>query len=222
LTRVLALDCVAGGCSVAAVEDGATRAHEAVRLERGHAESLMPMVARVLERAGLAATAIDVVAATVGPGSFTGVRIGLAAARGLALAVGASTVAVTSLEAIAHATGPGGTPLLVALDSKRGDLYAQWFAGDGGALGVPAVLADRAALDAASDAAFRLAGDVTERLLGAAIDAGLQPMALAAQQVPDARAVAAIARVRLGAEGPSPLAPLYLRPPEAKLPAAAR
>lgn len=232
MNLLLAIDCSAGACSVAVAEDAEVRAHEALRLARGHAEVLMPMVERVLAEADCTAQEIGVVAATVGPGSFTGMRIGLAAARGLALAVGARTVPVTSLEAIAHAAGlaaaqaadPPMTPLLVALDSKRGDLYAQWFEAGGQAMGDPDVLTAPAAVAGSvampGAAAIRVAGDMMGDLVEAAAAAGLEAVPVEGCDVPDARSVAAVALGRLAAGGAGPLRPLYLRPPAVNLPVA--
>ena len=104
--NILAFDTCLGAVSVAVRWRGAggewlmRHAHE-VR-ERGHAERLMPMMAEVMEEAGLAFSDIDRIAVTVGPGTFTGVRVGVAAARGLALASGVATVGATSLAVMAH------------------------------------------------------------------------------------------------------------------------
>jgi len=219
MTVLLALDCAAGACSVAVAEDGVPRANEELRLSRGHGEALVPMVERVLAAAGRAPESIGAVAATVGPGSFTGLRIGLAAARGLALAVGAGTVAVTTLEALAEAAaGDDGRPVLAALDSKRGDLYAQWFAGNGSALGGPAVMSPDQAMAAAPGPRFRIAGDVSEILVGAARSAGLQAEIADGCEVPDARVVARLATARLARGETGPLRPLYLRAPAVSAP----
>ncbi len=224
MTLILALDSAAGACSVAVSEGANLLAYEGCRLSRGHAEALMSMVARVLSRSGRDAGALDAVAATVGPGSFTGLRIGLAAARGLALAIDARTVPVTTLEALAHAAGPSDRPLLAALDSKRGDLYAQWFDPSGRPLGDPAVMSAAAAVAAAPSPAVRFVGDAADRLLEAAGGlehaAGLRAEAVADCDVPDARSVAALAAGRLAAGRAGPLRPLYLRAPAVNLPAA--
>src|SRR3954471_2534857 len=104
--NILAFDTCLGAVSVAVRWRGAggewlmRHAHE-VR-ERGHAERLMPMIAETMREAGLAFSDICRIAATVGPGTFTGVRGGVAAARGLALASGVTTVGATSLAVMAH------------------------------------------------------------------------------------------------------------------------
>jgi tRNA threonylcarbamoyladenosine biosynthesis protein TsaB len=219
MSRLLAIDCSAGACSVALAEAGEIRAAARLRLTRGHSEVILPMVERVLAEAGCTADSLDVVAATVGPGSFTGLRIGLAAARGLALAVGARTVPVTSLEALAHAAGPADTPLLAALDSKRGDLFCQWFDGAGGPMDAPAVrlVADAVALAPAP--AFRVAGDAADAVIAAAAAAGRTALFVDTCELPDAVSVAALAVARLASGEEGPLRPLYLRAPAVTMPA---
>lgn len=216
MTRLLALDCSAGACSAAVRDGGALQAWERTAMDRGQAEALLPMLARVMAEAGLDFGALEAVAATVGPGSFTGVRIGLAAARGIALAAGVATVPVTTLEAVAEAAGSGEGPLLVVLDAKRRDLYGQWFGSDGAALGPP-----RAA-SAAVLWSGRPAGAATVRLAGDAVAAvPADPevrIAIAGELGPDARAVAEVAMRRLRAGAGGPLAPLYLRAPDVTLP----
>src|SRR6202049_1267733 len=126
--NVLAFDTCLGAVSVAVrwqgpAGDWLTRhAHEA--RERGHAERLMPMMAEVMDEAELAFSDLDRIAVTVGPGTFTGVRVGVAAARGLALASGAALVGATTLAVMAHQAsellGParrGERALAVAVDA---------------------------------------------------------------------------------------------------------
>lgn len=219
MTTVLALDCAAGACSVAVRDDAGPRAAAHVAMERGHAEALMPMVERVMAEAGLGFGDLGAVAATVGPGSFTGVRIGLAAARGIALAAGLPTVPVTTLEAVSEAVGTGTGPLLVVLDAKRRDFYGQWFADDGEALDEPraASAAEFWAARPASASAIRIAGDAARAALADAPDRAQ----LAGDAGPEALAVAALALRRLAAGRTGPLTPLYLRPPDVTMPAAA-
>ncbi|HMK41647.1 MAG TPA: tRNA (adenosine(37)-N6)-threonylcarbamoyltransferase complex dimerization subunit type 1 TsaB [Methyloceanibacter sp.] len=127
--NILAMDTSMGACSVAVLgADGTAlglHAREAL-MARGHAEALMPMVQEVLAKAGISAPELDLIAATVGPGSFTGVRIAIAAARGLALATGAKLYGTDSLTVMARdALGrlsPKG-PFAVAVDAHRGMIY---------------------------------------------------------------------------------------------------
>jgi tRNA threonylcarbamoyladenosine biosynthesis protein TsaB len=165
LTRLLALDCAAGACSVAVLDATGVLAAAHRAMDRGQAEALMPMIADVLAEAGIAARDLGAVAATVGPGSFTGVRIGLAAARGIALAAGLPTVPVTTLEAVAETAEPGPEPLLVVLDAKRNDFYGQWFAPNGAALGAARAVAAELlwAARPAGSTGVRIAGDAAVR-----------------------------------------------------------
>src|SRR5689334_24895318 len=101
--RVLAIDTALEACAAAVLDterpnDGV---HESQPMTRGHAETLMPLVARVLDRAKIEAQQIDRIAVTVGPGSFTGLRVGIAAARGIALATGKPAIGLTTLAAFA-------------------------------------------------------------------------------------------------------------------------
>lgn len=208
--NVLAID-TASSCSAAVWRDGRIAAKRHLAIARGHAEALMPMVKEVLDEAGLSFAALDLIAAAVGPGSFTGLRTGLAAARGLALALNKPTFGVTSLEAVAHAVAPG-TTLLVALETKRADIYIQVFSAAGEPLTEPLVcLPDRVPallpqgpISVAGDAAHRLCEVLHANLLDT--PAG------------DAALIATIAasRFRPGAALSTPLIPLYLAPPQAK------
>jgi tRNA threonylcarbamoyladenosine biosynthesis protein TsaB len=128
--KVLAFDTALAACSAAVWSDGAILAARLERLDRGHAEALMPMVEAVRTEAGLAYEDIDRLAVTVGPGTFTGLRIGLAAARGLALAIARPLVGVTTLEALAAGVSEDerqGRSVLAVIDARRGEVYAQTF-----------------------------------------------------------------------------------------------
>ncbi|MCZ6604154.1 MAG: tRNA (adenosine(37)-N6)-threonylcarbamoyltransferase complex dimerization subunit type 1 TsaB [Alphaproteobacteria bacterium] len=223
---VLALDCSAAACSVAiwcgsGPDDGAIVAHLMTEAERGHAGLLMPMIADVLDHAGLTYADLDRLAATVGPGSYTGIRIGLAAARGLALATAKPLIGVTATRAVAAAVARAHGPdlaaapsLAVALETKRDDLYLQGFGSDLTPLTEPqAVLPDEAAASLPAGTVL-VAGNAAERLVAAAQAMDRSDVASLAGHngLPDAVDVAVLAAA--APEPASPPAPLYLRPPD--------
>src|SRR3984893_11843526 len=123
---ILAVDSALGACSAALVAEGQTLAHEHLLMARGHAEALAPMVADLMRSAGIAFAALDRIAVTTGPGTFTGQRVGLAFARALGLGLKRPAIGVTTLDAIAQeawAKHPDIAWALVAADAKRGEIY---------------------------------------------------------------------------------------------------
>lgn len=227
--RVLGIDTATGGCSAALWQDGGILARRRLLTQRGQADTLMPMVRDVVNEAGCGFAGIDRIGVTVGPGAFTGLRIGLAAARGLALALDRPIVGVTTFEAIARGLDPLpglGTDgvLAVAIDSRRGDLFVQMFGsgpGPGPSLtprGAPAAFAPADFVAALPSGAW-VAGDGLA--LAAEMLAGRPDLAFAGGDgVPDAAVVAALAAGRDPAQALPPT-PLYLRAPDVKLPASA-
>jgi tRNA threonylcarbamoyladenosine biosynthesis protein TsaB len=186
-------------------------------MRHGHAEALLPMIDRVMTAAGLTPAEIASVAVSVGPGGFTGIRAGLAAAQGLALASGARLVGVTSFATVAARLSRRDEALLVALDSRREDLYVQLFSGDGALIGEPAAIppAELATFVAAAigKAALRLAGDAADN--AAAALTGRGSVAVIPGSAPDALGVLAAA---IDDKFTGPARPLYLRPPDVSLP----
>lgn len=221
--KILALDTATTACSVAVWIDGTVVAVERAELPRGQAEALLPMVERVRAASGFAFAAFDRLAVTVGPGHFTGLRIGLAAARGLALATGRPLVGITTLAAVAAgvaAEESGTACLVVALDSKRAEPYLQAFAADRRPLGPPVarpVSAFAAELCAAGPhAAFIVAGDAGGPLVAELRARGAEAIRAHAPERPDAATVAALAATApLPTEFP---APLYVHPVETTTP----
>ena len=220
--KVLALDTATSACSAALWEDGAVRARRLTITERGQSEALLPMVLEVLDEAGEDFAGLDLLAVTVGPGAFTGLRIGLAAARGMALAAGLPCLGVTTLEAVAHGVGAderAGAALLVALETKRADLYVQAFDDGLQPLGEPRAVAAEQIPALVPAGPLVVAGDAAAKAARALEAAGDRPTISTAPGVPDAAVVAALAagRFRPG-RPPAPPRPLYLRPPDATLP----
>ena len=123
---VLSLDTALAACSVAVTRDGDVLAALSEPMHRGHQERLAPMVEEAMRAAGLPFTAIDRIGVTVGPGSFTGLRVGLAFAKGLGLALDRPCVGIGTLEALA-ASDPGPGLTVAVIDARRGQLYLQAF-----------------------------------------------------------------------------------------------
>jgi tRNA threonylcarbamoyladenosine biosynthesis protein TsaB len=221
--NVLAFDTCLGAVSVAVRWQGpggdwlTRHAHEA--RERGHAERLMPMLAEMMEVAGLAFSDLDRIAVTVGPGTFTGVRVGVAAARGLALASGVAVVGATTLSVMAHQAdqllGParGDRLLAAAVDARRGSVYLQLFPGAWEEAGPPELLGANDAARCIGPGPAIVVGSGSDMVADAIRAAGGQVEATLAQLQPDARALAVLAADLAPA---SPLRPLYLRPPDVK------
>ncbi|MEE8443795.1 MAG: tRNA (adenosine(37)-N6)-threonylcarbamoyltransferase complex dimerization subunit type 1 TsaB [Alphaproteobacteria bacterium] len=215
---LLAIDCATDACSAALWLGGAPGPRRFALMRHGHAEALMPMIQEVMNEAGLAFSELDEIAATVGPGAFTGLRIGLAAARGIALATGRPLIGVTTLEAVAAAQATQGRPLLVALGSRRADVYVQFFDSTGAANGEPRVIlpGDVGGI-LPPGKAVALAGDAADAVLSALGGHQPAPVRLAGPDLPDAAFVARIAADRATQPEAArvPPKPLYLRPPDA-------
>ena len=216
--RILAIDTALEACSAAVLdtEQAATSVHESQPMVRGHAEGLMPMIARVMERAELDFAALDRIAVTTGPGSFTGLRVGIAAARGIALAAGKPVVGLTTLAAYAArlVAADDTLPVVVAIDARHDHVYLQVFGPGGRTIVAPRLAPLREALRIAATGAPRLTGTAAA-MLAAAWPAGERaPSLVDARRAPDIDWVA-----RLGAAAPdtgAPPKPLYLRAPDAQ------
>ena len=208
---VLALDACLDACSVAVVADGQALVEMSEPMRRGHQERLAVMVEAVMANAGRGFADLDRIGVTVGPGSFTGLRVGLAFAKGLGLALDRPVVGVGVLEALAQDAGDGFVASVI--DARRGQVYMQAF--DAAlALMAPDVLP-------ASTAAARLVelwsgGPATLTGPGCALLAGVLPGAVLIEHAaPNPRIVALLAAQ---ARPPfPPPRPLYLRAPDARL-----
>jgi tRNA threonylcarbamoyladenosine biosynthesis protein TsaB len=154
---VAVLDCAGGACQAGAFVDGVPRSRKTAAMLHGQAEALLPMLAAAFAEAGVEFAALSAVAVTVGPGSFTGLRVGLAAAHGLGLARDCPVVGVSSFAAWAQAAAASGA-VRVVLDSRRGDAFVQEFGATGLPLAPPRILPPEEAL--AVPAGMTLAGDL--------------------------------------------------------------
>ena len=224
--KVLGLDSATVACSAAVCVDGKllSRRHEV--MGRGQSEALMPMIEEVFADADLLAGDLDLIAVTVGPGAFTGLRIALATALGLSLASGVEAAGVTTMETLAcgaRAENEGVGQIIAALDSRRDDIYLQGFSEDGESLGdVEAVVSEALGpwlerLDLKGS--VTLIGDAAERMTDLLTEAGLSVRPNFAHGVPDAAHVATLAADKMVNGLPLlELRPLYLRPPDAVVP----
>lgn len=223
---LLVLDTAQGLCTVALGREGRVVLSRSEPMTRGHQERLPVLVGAVLTEAGIAVSELKVVAATRGPGSFTGLRVGLAFAQGLAAATGARPIGLSSLDALAvqaHRAAPGDPSAIAAvMDARRGQVYlALWADGEGesdpavnrhlvhGPL--PMGLDEAVAFLAASPSAVRCIGS------GAALVGGSGPTVTEVKG-PDPAALVHLATIRATRPDAIGLDPLYLRAPDATPP----
>lgn len=224
--KILAMDTALDACSVAILHGNDVLAASFEKRKRGHAETLLPLIKSLMNEAGLQFSDLDMIATTVGPGTFTGLRIGLAAARGISLASGLPCVGITTLEALA-ASVPSAIAknkiILASADARRKEVYLQQFHQTED--GVTRPLTDAAAVPLnqvkalLSQTPIIAVGGGSQILQDAGQFDGLDVDIPELETNPDARIVANLA---MGKGIPSkpftPPAPLYLRAPDAKLP----
>ena len=241
---LLALDTAGTACSAALWCAGGVRARRFEAMTRGQSERLVPMIEAVMAEAGVGYEALDAIAVTLGPGGFTGVRIGLATARALALACARPVIGISNFEAVAAAVPESerrGRSLAVLIDAKRSDLYAQAFSAEPAALTeqralapealtepralAPEALTEQRALAPEALHGFLppgpliLAGDAAAQGRAALQAAGRDLRVASSPGAADAARVAALAAARpLPAPDAAPPAPIYLRGPDVTLP----
>lgn len=215
---LLAIDTATDALSVAVSRAGDLRFAEWQRRRKGHAEELIPLIARSLAASGIDSRDLATVAATVGPGTFTGVRIGLAAARGIRLALSIPLVGINTLELLAFqaALRWPNRPVMAALDARRGQVYVQYFRRAGG--GWPEPWSAPAAIPASQAAAMLarnsvVCGSGADLIADAAGDVeGLTVTSM----MPDASAISGMLKGRVFPDqAVPPPSPLYLRAPDA-------
>lgn len=219
--NILAMDTSGPCASVALMQRGVITHEETARHGLTHSQTLLPMVEHAFECAGIRASDVELFACAVGPGSFTGVRIGVTTSKALAHSVGAKVIGVDALEALAYgASGFGGT-IAPMFDARRGQVYAAAFRG--GADGFARLGADMAApveeaVNALPTERTLFLGDGADacrsRILAVRPDACFAPAHL---NFPRAAAICALAQARADeAVGYMELLPLYLRAPQAE------
>jgi tRNA threonylcarbamoyladenosine biosynthesis protein TsaB len=210
---ILALDCSTSACSAAVrAPSGLLAARRWTG--RGQAEAMVPLIGEALAAAGCGWPEIGLIGVTVGPGSFTGLRIGLAAARALSLARRIPIAGVTTADLLAFSLPEEvrrGRPFLIAIDSKRDDLFVQPFGADRLPAGDIAALPPEQAL-AAYPGRVLVAGDAAEAFRGLSADLDILSL------LPDAGPLSELAVTRWREGRALPAQPLYLRPPDVALP----
>jgi tRNA threonylcarbamoyladenosine biosynthesis protein TsaB len=216
--RVLAIDTALGACSAAVLDtaDGGIVASESLAMARGHAEALMPLIARVMQTSGLAFRDLDRVVVTTGPGSFTGLRVGIAAARGLGVATGLPVVGVSTLSAYAapYLGADETSPVVAAIDARHAHVYLQVFAPGGRTLVAPRLAPLTDAARAASDTASCIVGSAAQTVASALPNTAPTPVTVDAGDAPDIAWIAQIGAVLPEAQAPPK--PFYLRAPDAQ------
>jgi tRNA threonylcarbamoyladenosine biosynthesis protein TsaB len=215
---VLAIDTALEACAAAVLDTdrkgGLTS--RSLPMMRGHAEALMPLIAAVMSAADVEFPELDRIAVTVGPGSFTGVRVGVAAARGIALAAGKPAVGLTTLAALAAPffDADESKSLLAVVDARHSHVYMQLFGPGGRSLIPPRLAHVRDAIRAAMASPTRIVGNAARLIESAWPDNERRPLMISPVRAPD---IAWIARLGAATADTSvALKPLYLREPDAR------
>jgi tRNA threonylcarbamoyladenosine biosynthesis protein TsaB len=217
--RLLAIDTALAACSAAVLDteySGGLLASDSLSMVRGHAETLMPLIYQVMQRSELAFRDLDRIAVTTGPGSFTGLRVGISAARGIALAADKPAVGVSTLTAYAAPllAEDDTTPVIAAIDARHDHVYLQVFGIGGRVLISPRLAPLSDAARAAADAPSRIVGSAAQSVANRLPRGTALPLQVDVRAAPDIIWVA-----RMGAvlpEGQSPPKPQYLRAPDAQ------
>ena len=216
--RVLAIDTALAACAAAVLdtERASILAHESLPMTRGHAEALMPMIAGVMSAAAVEFADLDRIAVTVGPGSFTGLRVGVAAARGIALAAGKPVVGLTTLATLAAPffDADESKALLAVIDARHSQVYMQLFGPGGRSLTAPRIAPLRDAVRAATASPTRVIGNAARLIEAAWPDDERRPLQISPVRSPDIAWVARLGAATAADSGP--VKPLYLREADAQ------
>src|SRR5437870_12517126 len=194
--RVLAIDTALEACAVAVLDTAqGVLASESVPMERGHAEALMPLVAHVMSLARTEFTEIDRIAVTTGPGSFTGLRVGISAARGISLASGRPAYGVTTLAAFAapHIAQDDTIPVAAVIDARHDHLYLQIYGPGGRTPVAPRIATIRHAVRVAANGPTRIVGSAAKMLAAAWPSREPAPKLVEQHAAPDVNWVARLA-----------------------------
>lgn len=216
--RVLAIDTALGACSACILQAGDAEplARESIPMERGHAEALLPMLDRVASQVEGGFESLDRVAVTVGPGSYTGLRVGIAAARGIGIAADIPVIGVATLSAFLAPLMAGDKRGLytAAIDAKHGQIYVQAVATGGRVIIPPSLMGIREAIRLLGSGPILVSGSAAPILAAEARMQGVDIQVDEAALFPD---IAWVAQLGAIADPTQALPkPLYLREPDAK------
>lgn len=214
--RILAIDTALGACSACILDssDPAPLAIEQTAMERGHAEALMPMIERVMAKIEGGFSSLDRVAVTIGPGSYTGLRVGISAARAIALAAGIPAIGISTLAASAapFIGREGGRVVAAAVDAKHGQVWFQAMNAQGKQLVSVRQVNHRDAARAIGAGPVSLVGSAALAVANEAWAIGLDALVVDDAKAPD---VTWVARLGMIADPETaPPRPLYLKAPE--------
>src|SRR5215468_9780869 len=202
---VLAIDTALEACSAAVLDSdrGDIIASETIAMARGHAEALMPLIARVMDLADVEFAELDRIAVTTGPGSFTGLRVGIAASRGIALAAGKPAIGLSTLAGFAAPliAEDDSTHVVAAIDARHGHVYLQVFGSGGRTLVAPRIATLRDAVRAAVVGSVRVVGCAADKLAAAWPREASPPVSVEQREAPD---IDWVARLGAAAEGHGP------------------
>ena len=216
--RILAIDTSCGAASVAVVESGTAEPLAVMSrpMARGHADALAPMVEEVMRGLDGGFASLTRIAVATGPGSFTGIRVGLAMARAMAVALAIPVVGVSTLSAFAAPllSAPRSGIIAAAIDARHGSVYFQLFEPSGRPLGPPRCDTPRECVRAIGAGPAWLAGDAAALIASDAHRAGLPYDIGAASDAPD---IVALAWMGLAVDpATNPARPIYVKPPDAR------
>lgn len=214
--RILAIDTALGACSACVLDssDSAPLAIEQTAMERGHAEALMPMIERIMATIEGGFSSLDRVAVTIGPGSYTGLRVGISAARAIALAAGIPAVGISTLAASAapFIGREGGRVVAAAVDARHGQVWFQALNAQGKQLVSVRQVNHRDAARAIGAGPVSLVGSAALAVANEAWAIGLDALVVDDAKAPD---VTWVARLGMIADPENaPPRPLYLKAPE--------
>jgi tRNA threonylcarbamoyl adenosine modification protein YeaZ len=222
--RVLAIDTALEACSAAVLDTdrGEITAEDTLPMVRGHAEAVMPLIARVMDLAGVEFVDLDRIAVTTGPGSFTGLRVGISAARGIALAAGKPAIGLSTLAGFAAPliAEDDSTHVVAAIDARHDQVYLQVFGVGGRTLVAPRIATLRDAARAAITGPARVVGSAANQVAAAWPKGAEEPLLVEHRSAPDIGWIARLGAAAAAGHGPP--RPFYLRAPDAQPQDAAR